>query len=262
MSFTFDLISDLYVDTWPETDWSSVPTSTVAVVAGNVSVDRKRTAETLKKLGRAYQAVFYIDGCEEHRQYLSNLGYSYTDLVARINRIENVVYLQDNVVVIDNVAILGTNGWWGFDFDLSVDPTASCLEYQEKLDLSTDAVKAIAKMSTNDAIYMINSVKRLQKHRDVKKIVMVTHTVPDPVLISHDMTLEDTLEFNIMGNRIMRQVLDYDVEHKIHTWCFGRYHGAVDQYRDGIRWVNNCRGPLGSPWGRHVYHPLRITVDY
>jgi hypothetical protein len=35
-----------------------------------------------------------------------------------------VVYLQDNVVVINGVAILGTNGWWGFDFDNTIDPEA------------------------------------------------------------------------------------------------------------------------------------------
>ena len=262
MSFTFDLISDLHVDTWPDMDWSIFPTSTIAVVAGDISVDRRRTIETLKKLGKAYQAVFYIDGNEEHERYLENLSHSYTDLVSRLNVLENVVYLQDNVVVVDDVAILGTNGWWGFDFDISVDPTASCQHYQEKYNLSNEAVKAIAKMSSNDAVYMINSVKKLQSHKDVKKIVIVTHTVPDAALICHDPDLCNQLKFNTMGNRIMRQVLEHDTKGKIHTWCFGHYHGSVDQFRDNIRWVNNCRGRGDTPWAKHVYHPLRIKVDY
>jgi uncharacterized protein Veg len=262
MTFTFDLISDLHVDTWPVLDWSVLPTSTICIVAGDISADRTRVVETLKALGKVYQAVFYIDGNDEHQAHLNSLGYSYADLVNRINKIPNVVYLQDNVIVMDGVAILGTNGWWGFDFDLGVDPTGSAQWYQEKFSLSNEAVKSISRMSTNDAMYMVNSVKRLQTHQDVKKIVMITHTVPDPTLIAHDIDLEGKLKFNTMGNRYMRQALDVDTERKIHTWCFGHYHGSVDQYRDGVRYVNHCRGRGDTTWGTHVYYPKRITIDY
>lgn len=262
MNFTFDLISDLYVDAWPTIDWSVMPTSPVCVVAGNISRDRRLTIETLRELGRNYQAVFYIDGNEEHHAHLSNLGYSYADLAYKIGRIPNVVYLQDNVVVIDGVAILGTNGWWGFDLDLGVDPTGSAQQFQEQHDLSNDAVKAISRMANTDAMYMINSVKRLQTHLDVKKIVMVTHTVPDASLISHDINIEGRLVFNTMGNRMMQQALAVDSEEKIHTWCFGHYAGPVDQVRDGIRYVNNYRGKGNTAWCQHVYYPKRITVEY
>ncbi len=114
------------------------------------------------------------------------------------------MYLQDNVVVIDGVAILGTNGWFGFDFDPNIDPTQSAQWYQDKFKVSGDTVKNIGRMATTDAMYMINSVKRLQTHQDVKKIVMVTHTVPDPVLISHDINLEGTWRFNTMGNQLIQ----------------------------------------------------------
>jgi hypothetical protein len=262
MTFTFDLISDLHVDAWPAVDWSVMPTSPVCVVAGNISRDRRLVLETLRELGRSYQAVFYVDGNQEHESNLANLGYSYADLAHKINRIPNVVYLQDNVIVIDGIAILGTNGWWGFDLDLGIDPTGSAQQFQEQHNLSSEAVKAISRMSNTDAMYMVNSVKRLQTHPDVKKIVMVTHTVPDASLISHDVNLEGRLAFNTMGNRLMQQALTVDSEHKIHTWCFGHYPGSVDQIRDGIRYVNNCRGRGDTAWCQHVYYPLRITVDY
>jgi len=262
MTFTFDLISDLHVDAWPSVDWSVMPTSPVCVVAGNISRDRRLVLETLRELGRSYQAVFYVDGDLEHESHLANLGYSYADLAHKISRIPNVVYLQDNVIVIDGVAILGTNGWWGFDLDLGVDPTGSAQQFQEQHNLSAEAVKAISKMSNTDAVYMVNSVKRLQTHPDVKKIVMVTHTVPDASLISHDVNLEGCLAFNTMGNRLMQQALTVDSENKIHTWCFGHYPGSVDQVRDGIRYVNNCRGRGNTAWCQHVYYPLRVTVDY
>jgi len=198
MTFSFDLISDLHVDTWPRFDWTGIATSPVAVVAGDIAMDRNDLVEVLSHLGKNYQAVFYIDGNDEHTNYLDNLTYSYADLVTRLETIPNLVYLQDNVVVIDGVAILGTNGWFGFDFDPNIDPTQCAQWYQNKFNLTGDTVKTISRMATTDAMYMINSVKRLQTHQDVKKIVMVTHTVPDPVLISHDINLEATWRFNTM----------------------------------------------------------------
>jgi hypothetical protein len=117
-------------------------------------------------------------------------------------------------------------------------------------------------MANTDATYLTNSIRRLQTHQDVKKIVVVTHTVPDPLLIQHDIDLEGKLQFNTMGNRYMIQALAADTENKIHTWCFGHYHGAVDQLRSGIRFVNNCRGRGDTPYGQQVYYPRRILVDF
>lgn len=260
MSLTFDLISDLHVDTHKEFSWEGQPTSTVAIVAGDMGADRTQVFRALRKLGQEYQAVFYIDGNEEHRHQRENLGQSYVDLHRRILRVPKVIYLQDNVVVIDGVAILGTNGWWGFDFDPDVDPVESAAWYAAKENISEQTVHMIRTLAENDARYMTSSIKRLQAHGDVKKIVIVTHTVPDPDLVSHDPQLHKSLRFNVMGNRYMMQALAADTEHKIHTWCFGHYHGRVDQTRGGIRFVNNCRGRGDGPWHQHVYYPLRIEV--
>lgn len=261
MSFAFDLISDLHVETWDQFDWSHRATSPVCVLAGDIGRDRDTVTRTLRHLGRCYQAVFYIDGNDEHYSYLEDLGSSYNDLVRRLKRIANVVYLQDNVVIVDGVAILGTNGWFGFDFDLGIDAEQVDQWCQEKYHMSAGATKSIARMSNTDASYMIASVQRLQRHTDVKKIVMVTHTVPDPALIAHDIDLEGSMKFNTMGNRLMMQAMAADTENKIHTWCFGHYHGSVDQTRSGIRFVNNCRGRSGTMYSKHVYHPQRIVID-
>jgi len=259
MSLAFDLISDLHLDHWGDLDWTTQATSPFCIVAGDIARDRGHVVTALNHLSQCYQAVFYIDGNDEHFYYLEDLGTSYSDLVNQIEHIPNVVYLQDNVVVIDGVAILGTNGWWGYDFDLAIDPD-QCFQWtQEQYRITDVAAKSISQMGANDAAYMISSIKRLQTHRDVKKIVMVTHTVPDPALIAHDISLEGNYHFNIMGNRYMMQALGADTEHKIHTWCFGHYHESVDQIRRNIRFVNNCRGK--GDHIQHVYHPKRIVID-
>lgn len=223
--------------------------------------DRELVIRTLRHLGQCYQAVFYIDGNDEHANHWEDLGTSYQELAARIKSLRNVVYLQDNVVVINGVAILGTNGWWGFDFG-SVDATQAALWYQHKWQpqLSGSVIRQIAAQSTNDSIYMASSVRRLQSHSDVKHLVMVTHTVPNPDLIAHDIELTDTYRYNCMGNGDMMSTVDSDVCGKMHTWCFGHYHMPVDQVRGGIRFVNNCRGRGDSAHRQWAYQPRRIEI--
>jgi len=262
MSFAFDLISDLHLETWPDFDWTDQATSPFCVVAGDICRDRELLLTTLRHLTHNYQAVFYVDGNDEHRWTLDDLNGSYDTLYRELSQIPNLVYLQDNVVVIDGVAILATNGWFSYDFDLKLDVDQVQQWAKEQYKLSDLALLNIRKMANVDSQYMTQSIKRLQTHRDVKKIVCVTHTVPDPSLISHDIDLSGQMRFNVMGNRYMMQALAADTENKIHTWCFGHYHGSVDQTRSGIRFVNNCRGRGNTAYSKHVYHPQRIIIDF
>ena len=261
MSFAFDLISDLHAETWPEFDWTGQATSAHCVVAGDLARDRQVVIDTLRHLATCYQAVFYVDGNDEHRYHYDDLNASYADLVRRIRKIPNVVFLQDNVVVVDGVAILGTNGWWTYDLDPSIDAEQTSLWFQDQCQVSPLVAKTVGRLATTDAKYMISSIKRLQTHADVQKIVCVTHTVPNASLISHDIGIADTLRFNTMGNGFMMQALSADTEKKLHTWCFGHYHGSVDQIRQGVRFVNNCRGRGDTEWRKYVYHPRRIVID-
>jgi predicted phosphohydrolase len=261
MTFAFDLISDLHTETWDDFTWTGLATSPYCVVAGDVARDRTLVLDVLRHLGQCYQAVFYIDGNDEHRYFYDDLNASYSDLTNRIRKIPNVVFLQDNVVVVDGVAIVGTNGWWSYDLDPSIDAEQTSLWFQEQCQVSAQTAKITGRLATTDATYMATSIKRLQTHHDVKKIVCVTHTVPNGSLISHDIGLADTLRFNTMGNRFMMRALAADTEKKLHTWCFGHYHGSVDQIRQGVRFVNNCRGRGDTEWRQYVYHPRRIVVD-
>ncbi len=265
MSMAFDLISDLHLETWPgEFDWTSQPTSPVCVVAGDISSDPRIVRNCLKHLANCYAAVFYIDGNDEHTYNYHRLGESYQELARSVNRLHRVTYLQDNVVVIDGVAILGTNGWWGYDLDENINRD-DCKQhmtdwYAKKMPGHEINPDEISDLSRRDVAYLVNSVRRLQTHNDVKKIVIVTHTVPSASLIKHDINLSGTTQFNHMGNRLMHLVHTNDTERKINIWCFGHYHGSVDQVINGIRFVNNCRGRGDTPYRQDAYFPKRIDV--
>jgi hypothetical protein len=262
MQFNFDLISDLHIETWDSFDWTGQATSPYCVVAGDIARDREVVRKTLEHLGQCYSAVFYIDGNDEHQHSLTNLGESYRFFDRTVEEIPNVVYLQDNVAIVNGVAILATNGWWSFDMDPTLDIDQSQFWYTERMHCIRSTADEITSLAYNDAAYMMNSVRKLQTHQDVRAIVCVTHTVPSPWIISHDIDLVDTWRYNCMGNPHMDLVHSEDTENKIKTWCFGHYHKSVDRYHRGIRSTNNCRGRGDTEWSQSAYYPKRITVEF
>lgn len=263
MKLSFDLISDLHVETWPkDLDWSGQATSMLCVVAGDVSRDRQQTIDALTHLGQCYRAVFYIDGNSEHRWTLQDLGDSYRSLVKEISDIPNVIYLQDNVVIVDGVAFIGTNGWWTFDMDPSVDYDQSRLWFQERYQINSSTVDQVEAMALQDFAYLSKSIAKLQMHQDVKKIVVVTHTVPYTGLVEHDQEISGTYRINCVGNSHMLKVLDNDTENKIDTWCFGHYHQDLDLSVHDVRFVSNPRGCGDTIWSKSVYYPKRIDISF
>lgn len=262
MYFAFDLISDLHLETWPETDWSVMATSPFCVIAGDIARDRELVIDFLKHISRYYQAVFYIDGNDEHRYHYDNTGESYRDLAERISELDDVVYLQDNVVILEGVAILGTNGWWTYDFDSRVDDDQSVQWVADQYNITLDQAESIRLMGVQDARYLMGSIKRLQTHQDVKAIVVVTHTSPKVEFVDHDPNLNSSYRINTAGNSFMPMALKEDTMNKVNTWCFGHYHGEVDTVKDGVRYVSNPRGRNGDYWNKIVYYPKRIVVEF
>jgi hypothetical protein len=261
MTFAFDLISDLHVETWDSFDWTGQATSPYCVVAGDVSRDHDLVAETLDHLSHCYAGVFYIDGNDEHRYQLEDLGNSYGSLKHKIESINGVVYLQDNVVIINGVAILATNGWWSYDLDLSIDYNDSQEWFQEYTQTTQSTADAITGIAYNDAAYLSNSIEKLQTHREVKSIVVVSHTLPGAWLCNHDLDLINTPRFNCMGNPHLQLALDKDTENKIKVWAFGHYHRSVDREFSGISYISNPKGRGNTPWSQSTYYPKRIEVE-
>ena len=263
MIFAFDLISDLHVETWDTFDWSGQATSPFCIVAGDVACDRQTLISTLTHLGQCYPGgVFYTDGNDEHRYYLEDLGQSYENLAKEIKRIPNVIYMHDHVVVVNGVAIVATNGWWSYDFDPNLDFEQSVDFARGHFQISTAHARNIAATSHQDAAYMINSVRKLQTHKEVGAIILVTHTVPAPWIIHHDLDLIDHWRFNGMGNSEIARAVDVDHENKIKAWCFGHYHRPVDQQYNNVRYINNPRGRGNTPWNQSAFYPKRIEISF
>lgn len=261
---SFDLISDLHVDVLDPVPrfsdrFPDFQPSQVCVVAGDLVADRGYLVTALESLRAVYDMVIYVDGNSEHRGYPGSLAQSYQDLSDTLQKIPGVAYLYDNMVIINDVAFVGTNGWYSFNAD-------SRYSYQQATDIvaqripnASEACDQMLIQSIVDSRYLENSLARIQRYPDVRRVILVTHTVPWTSLIQ-DQGLVNSARINLTVNTALPKCLDQDTENKVCLWCFGHLHESVDQRHLGLRYVCNPRGRPGTAWFDADYRPRRIDL--
>lgn len=231
MKIGFDIISDLNLSPEDSFNWEGKATSLYCLVAGSISSDMRTIALALTNLSHHYQGVFYIPGSLEY-QDTENLEQKTNELLRACKRIRNVAVLHHHVVIIDGIAVLGSNGWYGNTFPA---------------DIVTEA--QIESHRYEDLIYLKNSIEKLQRHLDVTKIVIVSNSVPNPNLYFGE--VPDFVVDKIPPNMI----LSVDTQKKVSHWVFGTHNKIVDTVIDNINYVNN------PGLGRNPYWAKRIEVE-
>jgi hypothetical protein len=137
--------------------------------------------------------------------------------------------MHHHVVVVDGIALIGANGWYGNTIST---------------DLVTDAL--IEQNRNDDIIYVKNTVERLQKHLDVKKIIIVSNSVPsiDLYFGEHPTTILNELNLSI--------ALLADTESKVSHWLYGTYGKIVDTNINGINYINNSYFKRSNYWAKRI----------
>lgn len=229
MKIGFDLISDLNLSPNSPFDWEGKATSLYCIVAGNISPDLRTVINVLQNLGSFYQGVFYIPGSLEYQDVVDIDGRT-NEIVRLCKRIRNVSVLYQHVVIIDGIAILGCNGWFGNTL-----PSGDELSEMQLRHSQIDDLK-----------YLKNSIEKLQKHLDVTKIVLVTNSVPHKDLYFGEVPeiTESQIPLNI--------VLMADTMDKITHWVFGTHKKIVDTVIDSINYVNNPFQESSPYWAKRI----------
>lgn len=230
MTIGFDVISDLSLNKGETFDWEGKPTSLFCVVAGNISSDKYTTVKVLQHLSTLYQGVFFIDGALEMSDLYDRdeITESYSEICSKLT---NTVYLHNNVVVVDGVAIVGINGWYK-----NFEKTNPADEFQIKANFF------------DDFGYLQKTIERLQLHVDVRKIIIISNAVPSNKLYFGE-------DVGILDSTTLDYVTTYDTENKISHWVFGTHGKIVDTTFDGINYLNNPKHD------RNPYHAKRIDVS-
>lgn len=229
MQIGFDVIGDLYLEPDESFNWENKVTSLYCLVAGNISSDLRIVLQTLLHLGKLYQGVYYIPGPLEYKN-CKNIENRTTQLFKLCNKIPRITMLHNHVVLIDGLAILGVNGWYN-----------EFVTFENSLAIDTERY--------SDFKYLSNSIEKLQKHLDVRKILILSASVPKTELYFGEKPKIEGLDI------MLPYALEYDTESKVKYWVFGTYKKIVDITLDDINYINN------PYFKRNPYWAKRINVE-
>jgi hypothetical protein len=240
---SFDLISDLYVEEYPNNiDWKSFPTSLIAVVAGDVSSDLDRTIYELKQISTVYKHVLYIDGDLEHQNNFDNIQSNRDYLKNKLSKITNMSYLFEYILIINSTSFLAANLWWGPENSVN-NSTLDSNDWLDDMKLYT--------VHNDDLDYLKYSVKKMQNSKDVSNIVVISHTVPDKQLIFDS-------NCSKLSSDAQKYVEAEDKNRKISTWVYG-HHRPMKTTINDCEFISNPRGSIKNSTGLK-YQPLKVIV--
>ena len=230
MKIGFDVISDLNLKPNELFGWESKATSLYCIIAGNISNDLRTIHQILLHLSHFYQGVFYTAGSLEY-EGVTNIPVRTNELTNISKSIRNVAYLHNHVVIIDGIALVGTNGWFQNNYSHYL-LTPESIENERYEDIG----------------YLGNSIEKLQLHLDVKKIVIISHSTP-----GHELFFgEEPDDIHFLPP--LKLSLIKDLESKVTHWIYGQYNKSVDTVINGITYINN------SYYNRNPYWAKRIEI--
>ena len=215
MNIGFDVISDLNLLPEETFNWENKATSLYCIVAGNISDNLRTIYQTLVHLSRFYQGIFYIPGTLEYKD-VEDMAERTAKLSSMCRHVAKTAILYHNVAIIDGVAIIGATGQYNTTTNTDLKTTAE-LEF----------------LGYEDITYLKNSIEKLQRHVDVKRIIIVTNSVPGIELYFGE-------EPGFIKNQLpLNLVLGSDTEKKVVSWIYGTYEKIVDTNFNGINYINN-----------------------
>ena len=242
LKFSFDLVSDLYLDHWSKPiEWQGLPPRLIGVVAGDLSADLDRTIHELGKIAKNYRHVIYIDGDLEHEADLSLVNSNRNYLYRKLQN-TNINYLYEKIVIINGVAFVGANLWW-----CPGDQSTAISDDHWFTDMQ------LLTLHHRDLSWLRSAIQSLQNRSDVAKIVVVSHTVPNTELIWSQHNV-DTAAVDASDYVELE-----DINNKISHWCFGHWPRNIDYSVNNCHYVSNPKGKPQDHLG-FEYFPMRVEI--
>jgi UDP-2,3-diacylglucosamine pyrophosphatase LpxH len=256
----FDLVSDLHIDFWNSNEqlkWEGIGTSLLAVVLGDISRNLNDTYRTIVDISKHYKHVIFIDGNHEHNNECGFQEHN-KQLKSQLDKYQNISYLNRRAIVLDGVAFIGANGWWTFDF---MEPEISKEEaywyFLSKGIYSEPYMHEVFQTAMDDAHILKEIVAKLTMDSTVSEIVMLTHTSPLNKF-NDTLQVQDLVQYSRCGSSFLAKVLDFDINNKIKTWCFGHVHQDFDETINGVRYICHPRGRRDDSINNLFYYPKLI----
>lgn len=257
-----DLISDLHDNTWSlqqKVNWAQVQSSNILVIAGDISETTALYKNIIHQVSSIYETVLLIDGNHEHKYYMPNLDQAVEFIKQSIKEYDNVYYLYDNIVTIEDTAFIGRCGWWDFTFGEPI--TSKKVSYdifvkQFDVPFATTVIES----SKQDVEWLRLCIQSLQNNSQIKNIVVITHTLPHIDFVTQAESKTQQKFIGSYGNSNLIKLLDSDYNKKIKLWLFGHNHDPKDKVINGVRFVSNPRGRPTDIFHQDDYKPVTLNL--
>lgn len=271
MNYNFDLISDIHLDFYvdirhPEVKMrkrisefvSSIlpenPQKTL-IIAGDLGHYNHQNIFLLEELKKFYTNIIVVSGNHDYYLVSSSVKSKYkSDSMKRIiemkekaSRIENIYYLDGNIVEIDGVKYGGAGMWYDFSYGMSMfGKSKEGLFFKWKevmndsrlikgLDFLTDFKEADKEKEKLDKIIEDSNV-------------IITHVGPEWSKIPHEYKYDVATSFYYFDGR------PYFEKAKDKVWVYGHVHYRNDYETHGCRFINASLGYPSERQNRKIVH--------
>lgn len=268
MEDVFELISDIHIDHWDNNYKAKYPCcktknhpliyedkkDKILIVAGDICDDIEISINYLDEISKYYKKILFVDGNHEHTTkypYLNSV--EYIDSLVKKKKNEKLVYLPNNDFFYEDYVIIGCCGWWNYQNE----------NEQEKINNQNYFNKWIKHFTLEDNKIFIDNViacanqeyktlkNKIEKYNcldNVKKIIIVTHTIPLVQFCDED---EISTELNTSFKNII------DNNKKIKSWVFGHTHQNFHVKKNNVHFICNPRG-RPDDFNRKTYNILNL----
>lgn len=279
MTTKIDFVSDLHIGMWDPQynikhscgERSNHPLdinnfknsdSKILIVAGDTSDSLELSIKKLDEIGKYYDKILFLDGNREHIDKTPTMyeEYDIEKLATKANKKHSnknnkLHFLSCSPFQIGDTIIIGKNGWWNYNnWDDKTIKKETKNYFKDWSNIKEEDSRKYcyncmlqAKKDYND---LKKWVKQYQNDETVKKIVIVTHTVPLEIFANNfDMATE--------GNTEIVNLLKFSS--KISHWVFGNSNKEYDYKYNGVRFISNPRG-IPDDENREIYDVKSIEI--
>ena len=244
-------VSDLHLGTKDTFFFKDIDPDETLLLAGDICVYEVTShllTNFLKKCCASFRQVVMICGNHEYYSHLMNEVEDVLNVLHKQDGYENFYYLQNSVVEIDNVVIIGATLWTDYNkndhtFELMIVKEIRdycCIKHlagpenNERVNFSTYHAKQLHK----ESVEFIE--KSLKEYKNFDKVIVMTHHAPCEKSVAAKYKSDPTngAYYSDLSNLIL--------DNKIDIWIHGHMHNNSDYMLGDTQIICNPRGYISD----------------
>lgn len=239
---SYQVYSDLHMEFYDNIP-KFTPEADNLILAGDITTPSyiDKLEELLCYCSEEWKHTYYI--CGNHEFY-GNDDIDVLKLLYRniCNKYENVHFLDNDHIVIDNVAIYGFTGWTSLDKYIIKDGWEYINDFQSiKVNKTCLTPKIMVKISKEELDKFISFIEKINSEVILcESLIVISHFPPIRNGTSSPRYRNSKLQSYFAWNNIMKKIECP----KLKIWISGHTHWSYDFIENGVRYFSNQIGYL------------------